>query len=143
MPRFCGGAVGYAAYDAIRYVERLPNPPPDALGLPDLFFAFYDLMVVFDHLQKTVLVICSARLEKEDPRRAYEKAVARIDEAVDRLRTPVMKLSDDITPRGEITLPFRSNFAPATATEAGRPSSAARWRSARSTSSPAIFSRWC
>ena len=45
-------------------------------------------------------------------RRAYEKAVARIDEAVDRLRTPVMKLSDDITPRGEITLPFRSNFAP-------------------------------
>jgi len=58
LPRFCGGAVGYAAYDAIRYIERLPNPPPDALGLPDLFFAFYDLMVVFDHLQKTVLVIC-------------------------------------------------------------------------------------
>jgi anthranilate synthase component 1 len=111
LPRFCGGAVGYAAYDAIRYIERLPNAPPDALGLPDLFFAFYDLMVVFDHLQKTVLVICSARLE-EDPRRAYEKAVARIDEAVDRLRTPVMKLSDDITPRGEITLAFRSHFAP-------------------------------
>jgi anthranilate synthase component 1 len=113
LPRFCGGAVGYAAYDAIRYVERLPNPPPDALGLPDLFFAFYDLMVVFDHLQKTVLVICSARVEEGGPRRAYEKAVARIDEAVDRLRTPVMKLSDDITPRGEITLPFRSNFAQA------------------------------
>src|SRR6516165_9651559 len=28
LPRFCGGAVGYAGYDAVRYVERLPNPPP-------------------------------------------------------------------------------------------------------------------
>ncbi|MGO8704645.1 MAG: anthranilate synthase component I [Candidatus Brocadiia bacterium] len=119
LPRFCGGAVGYAAYDAIRYIERLPNPPPDALGLPDLFFAFYDLMVVFDHLQKTVLVICSARVEG-DPRRAYEQAVARIDEAVDRLRTPVMKLSDDITPRGEMTLQFRSHFA----AEHGKPGQA-------------------
>ena len=113
LPRFCGGAVGYAAYDAIRYVERLPNPPPDELGLPDLFFAFYDLMVVFDHLQKTVMVICSARVDEVGARRAYENAVSRIDEAVDRLRTPVMKLSDDIAPRGDITLPFRSNFAPA------------------------------
>ena len=25
LPRFCGGAVGYAGYDAVRYVERLPN----------------------------------------------------------------------------------------------------------------------
>jgi anthranilate synthase component 1 len=127
LPRFCGGAVGYAAYDAIRYIERLPQPPPDPLGLPDLYFAFYDLMVVFDHLEKTVLVICSARLDEMGSsskargkrsaeaaaRRAYERAVARIDEAVERLRTPVMKLSDDITPRGEITLPFRSNYAPA------------------------------
>jgi anthranilate synthase component 1 len=120
LPRFCGGAVGYAAYDAIRYIERLPNVPPDALGLPDLFFAFYDLMVVFDHLQKTVLVICSARVGEEGPRRAYEQALARIDEAVDRLRTPVMKLSDDITPRGEMTLQFRSHFAP----EHGKPGQA-------------------
>ena len=29
LPRFCGGAVGYAGYDAVRYVEKLPNPPPD------------------------------------------------------------------------------------------------------------------
>src|SRR5207302_1767619 len=29
LPRFAGGAVGYAGYDAVRYVERLPNPPQD------------------------------------------------------------------------------------------------------------------
>jgi anthranilate synthase component 1 len=110
LPRFVGGAVGYAAYDAIRYVERLPNVPEDPLGLPDLCFAFYDLMIVFDHLNKTLLVVCCARLDGLDPRAAYEKAVARIDAAVERLRTPVLTLSDDVTPRGELTFPFDSNF---------------------------------
>ena len=110
LPRFIGGAVGYAAYDAVRYVERLPDEPPDEIGLPDLFFAFYDLMVVFDHLNKTILVICSARIEDGDLREVYERAIARVDEAVERLRTPVVQLGDDITPRGEITLQFESNF---------------------------------
>ena len=27
LPRFLGGAVGYAGYDTIRYVEKLPNAP--------------------------------------------------------------------------------------------------------------------
>ena len=42
LPRFCGGAVGYAGYDSVRYAERLPNPPTDDRGLPDLCFAFYE-----------------------------------------------------------------------------------------------------
>ena len=110
LPRFYGGAVGYMAYDCIRYVEHLPDEPEDPLGLPDLYFAFYDLMIVFDHLNKTILVICAARLDGRDPKDAYEEAVQRIDEAVDRLRTPVTKLSDDITPAGDIAIPFTSNF---------------------------------
>src|SRR5438132_201621 len=36
LPPFAGGAVGYAGYDAVRYVERLPNPPQDDRHLPDL-----------------------------------------------------------------------------------------------------------
>jgi len=110
VPRFCGGAVGYAAYDAVRYVEHLPDTPPDALGLPDLYFAFYNSMIVFDHLNKTILVICSAHADEGDLRAAYDETVGRIDAMVERLRTPVVKLSDDITPRGEITHPFESNF---------------------------------
>src|SRR4051794_21100721 len=34
LPRFCGGAVGSAGYDTVRYVERLPHPPADDRGLP-------------------------------------------------------------------------------------------------------------
>ncbi len=58
LPRFCGGAVGYAGYDAVRYVEHLPDAPPDDRGLPDLSFGIYDRMVIFDHVSKTSNVVC-------------------------------------------------------------------------------------
>ena len=48
--RFVGGLVGYFSYDAIRYLESLPNPPKDDLTLPDLEFGVYDDGIVFDHL---------------------------------------------------------------------------------------------
>ena len=69
LPRFCGGAVGYAGYDAVRYVEKLPNPPPDDRGLPDLCFAFYDRMVIFDHLNKTIAVVAHAHVDTSDSAR--------------------------------------------------------------------------
>jgi anthranilate synthase component 1 len=110
LPHFACGAVGYAAYDSVRYVERLPNPPKDDLHLPDLYFMFYDLMVVFDHLNKTLKVVCAARLDGKRPDAAYEEARARVDEMVIRLRTPTTILSDDITVSGEPTFRFESNF---------------------------------
>ncbi len=89
LPRFTGGAVGFAAYDSVRYIERLPNAPPDDRSLPDLSFAFYDRMVLFDHIRKTVLVVAHAHLGPGiDPRTAYDDACRRIDELVDRLATP-------------------------------------------------------
>src|SRR3990172_2768407 len=60
LPRFCGGAVGYAGYDAVRYTEHLPNAPQNDRGLPDLSFAFYDRMVIFDHIRKTIAVVAHA-----------------------------------------------------------------------------------
>jgi anthranilate synthase component 1 len=93
LPRFLGGAVGYAGYDAVRYVEHLPNAPPDDRGLPDLAFGFYDRMVIFDHIRKTVLVVVVARTEGVEPddatrERAYEQACAQVDELVERISRP-------------------------------------------------------
>ena len=110
LPRFSGGAVGYFAYDAVRYVEHLPDAPPDELGVPDVFFMFFDLMLVFDHLNKTLMVIHSTRTDQGGLREAYDRAVARIDETVERLRTPIIKLADDITPRGDVEMDYESNF---------------------------------
>ncbi|MDB5309478.1 MAG: Anthranilate synthase, aminase component [Gemmataceae bacterium] len=96
LPRFCGGAVGYAGYDTVRYVEELPNAPPDDRKIPDLCFALYDRMVIFDHVAKTVAVVANADLtgyrvasrepEEEDLRAAYTDACRRVDELVGRLQ---------------------------------------------------------
>jgi anthranilate synthase component 1 len=58
---FTGGAVGMFAYDLVRTVEPLGDPPADPLGLPDLALMLTDLVVVFDHLRRTVTVIASIR----------------------------------------------------------------------------------
>src|SRR5262244_332760 len=79
LPRFTGGAVGYAGYDAVRYVEHLPNPPPDDRHLPDLCFAFYDRMVIFDHLNKTVAAVAHAHVDPRDPQASYHAACRRVD----------------------------------------------------------------
>jgi anthranilate synthase component 1 len=113
LPRFSGGAVGYAAYDAVRYVERLPQPPPDDRQLPDLCFAFYDRMVIFDHLTKTVAAVAHAHVNPSDLRGCYDRACQRVDRLVERLQQGVADLQlTDIAPVGEVNRPYRSNFEP-------------------------------
>jgi anthranilate synthase component I len=93
LPRFSGGAVGYAGYDTVRYVEKLPNAPPDDRHLPDLSFAFYDEMAIFDHINKTVSVVVHADT-RGDLRQAYYIALGRVDEIVKKLSTT----NHDLTP---------------------------------------------
>jgi anthranilate synthase component 1 len=113
LPRFCGGAVGYVGYDAVRYVENLPNSPPDDRGLPDLCFAFYDRMVIFDHITKTIAVVAHAHVNPADPERSYRQACERVDRLVERLQQGVADLQlTDIAPGGKTGLPYESNFAP-------------------------------
>ena len=45
-----------------------------------MVFAFYDRMGVFDHINKTVLVVAHARGDAEDPEAQYRRACARVDE---------------------------------------------------------------
>jgi len=110
---FAGGVVGYLAYDVVRYVEHLPNAPPDDRGLPDYCLMACDTLVVFDHVFKTIKVVSNARLGGRSARQAYDEAVAAVDAVVERLRTPVMTLTDDIRPVGDITLRYRSNISQA------------------------------
>ncbi len=112
LPRFTGGAVGFASYDAVRYVENLPHAPHDDRGIPDMSFAFYDQMVAFDNVNKTMLVIVLARLdEHNDPQAAYNEACRRIDALVERLSSPKASLEPyDINTSGDPQLPYTSNF---------------------------------
>ncbi|ADB18484.1 anthranilate synthase component I [Pirellula staleyi DSM 6068] len=112
LPPFTGGAIGYAGYDVVRYVENLPSAPTDDRQLPDLAFALYDEMVVFDHVSKALYVIAMARLdEKSDPRAAYDDAAARIDAIVAKLAHPVdLPITDIPAAKSSVGLEVKSNF---------------------------------
>jgi anthranilate synthase component 1 len=108
-----GGAIGYAGYDVVRYTERLPHAPLDDRHLPDMAFAFFDQLAVFDNVSKTMTVVALARLDQfTDAGEAYQDAQLRIDRLVHRLMDVHHELpASDISPRGEVSIPFESNFA--------------------------------
>ncbi len=86
MPRFLGGAVGYAGYDIARHYEKLGTPPPDDRGLPDLQFGLYDRMVIFDHVRKLIYAVAHAHIDAGiDADAAYDDACRRIADIVARL----------------------------------------------------------
>ena len=113
LPRFCGGAVGFAGYDAVRYVEKLPNAPPDDRGIPDLCFGFYDRMVIFDHINKTVLAVVLAHAGE-----SFETVCHTVDELVETLSKPAadppLKDIDLHTRYPTPDTRYQSNFTPET-----------------------------
>lgn len=112
LPRFCGGAVGYLAYDTVRYVENLPHAPPDDRNLPDLAFAFYDQMVIFDHINKTLAAVAHAHIDPADLEGCYRRACDRVDRLVEKLQQNAadIQLTDIEVPEGDPKVPFQSNF---------------------------------
>ncbi|RMF73553.1 MAG: anthranilate synthase component I [Planctomycetota bacterium] len=54
---FCGGAVGYLSYDAVRWCENIPRTNPDDTHVPDAQFIFPREVLCFDHLEKVVHVL--------------------------------------------------------------------------------------
>jgi anthranilate synthase component 1 len=105
-----GGAVGYASYDTVRYVEHLPNAPRDDRGLPDLYFLFCDTTIIFDNVSKTVKVVGNARLDGKTTGQAYHEAIERIDGIVELLRRPVAISTEDIAVADGLQREFESNF---------------------------------
>ena len=114
LPPFIGGAIGYAGYDTVRYVENLPNPPDDDRQLPDLWFALYDQMIVFDHVQKTIIVLALADVgdKRSDAlEQAYLNASRRVDALVAQLETPDDPIQlADIKISGSVSLDYSSNL---------------------------------
>ena len=112
LPPFEGGAVGYAGYDVVRYAEHLPNAPLDDRGLPDLAFGFYDRMIVFDNVDKTMYVVVMARIEPQRGADAvYRESCRRVDELVEQLSSRDAGLQcADIGTVGDAAISYESNF---------------------------------
>jgi anthranilate synthase component 1 len=84
LPPLHGGAVGYVGYDAVRYIERLPQTTIDDLNMPELWLLFTGRLLVFDHLRQRLTVISNVAIG-DDPARQYDEAVAGAEALVARL----------------------------------------------------------
>ncbi len=66
VPSLAGALVGYFGYDLVRHLERLPDAPPDDLGLPEMAFLLADTVLVFDHLKHTITIVANAVADDGD-----------------------------------------------------------------------------
>ena len=88
LPPLHSGAVGYLSYDSVRYVERLPDRPPDDRGLPEMMWQFVGSLAALDHPGQTLHLVRNVFTDLEDDLdAAYRDAVARLHDAARRLGT--------------------------------------------------------
>jgi para-aminobenzoate synthetase component 1 len=83
---FLGGAVGYFGYDLCHFIEHLPSTSIDDLKLPESYFALYDTIVAFDHLEGKVYLVGTGFPEVEEGGR-LRRARMRLEEVKDWLFT--------------------------------------------------------
>lgn len=112
---FLGGWVGFAGYDSVRYAE--PNKlgweraPRDDRNLPDLHFAFYDGVVVFDHVDKLVHVVQLAMVgPTEDPGGAYARTINKLERRIDEIQRHTKPLPSGRVSRELPVTPLPSNM---------------------------------
>ncbi len=88
LPRFCGGLVGYFAYDTVRYIETklAVTAKPDALDTPDILLLFSEQLAVVDNLSGKLFLVVYADPRERD---AYARARQRLRELLQALRRPV------------------------------------------------------
>ncbi len=78
LPPFYGGAVGYAGYDLIKHIEKVPETGEDDLRMPVYAFMLAEDVIVFDHQENIVKIVVNSS-PGQNPLDAYEKAKDKIE----------------------------------------------------------------
>lgn len=90
LPPMAAGLFGYLGYDMVREMERLAEPNPDALKVPDAILIRPTVMVVFDSVKDEISLITPVRPQSGvSAKAAYESALARIDAVTQALEQPL------------------------------------------------------
>ncbi|MET1034158.1 MAG: anthranilate synthase component I [Arthrobacter sp.] len=91
LPPFTSGMVGFVGWESVRHWERLPHPPHDDLGLPELAMNLVGDMAAHDNTDGTVTLIANAINQDgsdDGVDGAYAHAVERVQEMLARLDAP-------------------------------------------------------
>lgn len=91
LPPLTGGLVGYASYEIVRRLEKLPELSKRDLDLPEIAFMLTSDLAVFDHFDGTLTLIANAinwdgSVERVDE--AYADALLRLDALEEKLKSP-------------------------------------------------------
>ncbi len=102
LPPLAGGATGYMGYDAVRFIEKLPDRHPRDTGLPDAQFHFFHTLIAFDHARHRLYLVANVlvgdrKYERAELEAKYERALGRIEQLKSDLERPV--------PREEMSYP--------------------------------------
>ncbi|MEM6667860.1 MAG: anthranilate synthase component I [Pseudomonadota bacterium] len=90
LPPSAAGLFGYLGYDMVRLVEKLPEPNPDRLGLPDAILMRPSVVAVVDNAFDTVTLVAPARPTADlSAREAYGRAAERLSDAIANLDRPL------------------------------------------------------
>ncbi len=85
---FYGGLVGYISYDAIRYIEKIPDKNPQEIDIPDLYFISPSILICFDNILKLIKII-SIEPVITDERESMNRASKAIEEIISRIKKPI------------------------------------------------------
>ncbi len=92
LPDFSGGAVGFLAYDAIRYYEKLPDKNPNDTEQEDAYFILCDELVIFDHIRRDIRLVHNVRLDEyASVDAAYDAGVAAVEALERRIHAPLVE----------------------------------------------------
>ncbi|MCP5432611.1 MAG: anthranilate synthase component I [Alphaproteobacteria bacterium] len=90
LPRMAAGLFGYMSYDTVRLMERLGEPNPDGLGVPDAVFVRPSVVLVFDGVKDEIAIVTPVYPRADvAAHAAYEAAVQRLAEVADALERPL------------------------------------------------------
>jgi anthranilate synthase component I len=81
--------VGHFGYETIGLVEKLPRPPANPIGLPDMMFVRPTVVLVFDRLADRLYIASPIWPEGGEPDRMMARALERIEGVAARLAQPV------------------------------------------------------
>jgi anthranilate synthase component I len=113
LPPMALGIFGYMGYDTVRLIEKLPEPNPDPIGIPDAILIRPTVMAIFDAVKDEITVVTPVRPQKRvSAKTAYARATERLSMVVDALDKPLAHAS---APNGTVfDFPQRqSNTSPA------------------------------
>jgi len=108
LPKICSLISGYFSYDAIRYIEKIPNNCKDDLKLPDVRLLRPRTLVIHDNLKKKIFYIYN--IFKDEKINNYQKKFDEIKSDLFRLliQSSITNINKKIT-KNSNSIKIKSN----------------------------------